>query len=1369
MTDAAPRRHLRLLVRENPGGTSAGPYYGFALHERGPEPPPDSGHHCGPPIVLTRGQPVSIMVVNRTPESTSIHWHGIELESYFDGVAGFSGSAGRLAPLIVPGDSFEARFTPPRAGTFIYHTHMAELRQQPAGLAGPLIVVEPGAGYDPATDLTVLISSPPDSAGQARAVLLNGSLTPSPLRLQQGVPTRLRLINITTGRPGMRMELRKDSAVVMWRVIAKDGAQLPAARQDVGPARQPISIGETVDVEVTPTAPGDMRLEARTVGGGLLGVIPVLVGAGLPGAAPLPPPQTPVTPDPLAGLVWRNIGPFRGGRIAAVSGAVGQPGVFYAGLPLGGVWKTISAGETWYPVFDSVTVVSSVGAIEVAPSDPNVIYVGTGDLITGGGIDEGNGVYKSVDAGRTWGHLGLDATRQIPSILVDPHDPNLVLIAAQGDVHIKSEMRGVFRSTDGGKTWTKTLYVNDSTGLQKLAWATDHPEFVLATTVRHYTAPPPPPSPTAAPAAAVGGGGGGGGAGGSGPTNTALYKSTDEGLTWHEITGGGLPRLFGRTSVAVAMNTNAQRMFLIGNFGLYRSDDGGVRWRQMDAADKRIANGQGGYNCGVYVDPRNPDIVYTINTSSYKSTDGGNTFTGWKGAPGGDDPQQMWIDPTDGRRILLGVDQGATVTLDGGQNWSSWYNQATAQVYHIAVDNSYPYWVYASQQDAGAIRTRGRGNLGEITPLDWNPVPGWEWGSLVSDPLNPDIVYASGSGIVKITYPSEQWINISPNVDPALRGRTTISQPLAFAPWNQRELLTGFQYLMATTDGGMHWVKLSPDLGYPQGVTPPPDTGPARQGGGPGGLVGGAIESFSPSTVARGTIWVGTNNGLIKLTRDEGKTWEDVTVPGIPNPTRADISTIDASHHDAATAYVAIDNHRTGDYKPYFYRTHDYGKTWTAIVSGLPTDQPSGSFGRVIRADTKRAGLLFAGTESGMYVSFDDGDHWQSLMLSLPNTSYRDIAIHGNDLVVGTYGRSIYVLDDFAPLRQLPPAIASEPVHLFAPGDAIRVRRNVNFDTPFPPEVPHALNAPDGAIIYYFLGSKPASEVTLDVLDAAGNTVRHLSSAPVAPLAEAAQPPEPNFWLAAPQPMPTAIGTNRVNWDLRYDSPPAFTHTYEINANPGLTPASPEGPLALPGVYTLKLTVDGKSYTQAVTVLNDPRSPATAAALRAQHELQMKIYDGIQEAWVGHHQVAALRAAVAADTTSTAPAEVAAAARAFDSTLVALAGSTEGGRGFGGGGGGGGAGGRRGPAPPTFVAVNDALVRQLTTLENGDLAPTESMQRAYAAGCAELKTVVTTWGSITGTTLATFNAVLTKHSLKSTAAAFPVLAVPVCPPSPPAR
>jgi len=1044
-----------------------------------------------------------------------------------------------------------------------------------------------------------------------------------------------------------------------------------------------------------------------------------------------------VNPDLYAGLVWRNIGPFRGGRIAAVSGVIGQAGVFYAGMPAGGVWKTTSAGTTWFPVFDGVKSVSSIGAVEVAPSDPNVIYAGTGDMITGGAINEGNGVYKSVDAGTTWQHMGLDATRQIPSILVDPRDPNLVMIAAQGNVHEKSDARGVFRSTDGGKTWTRTLYVDDETGIQKLARAYDVPNVIFATTDRHYVPPgaPPPRGPAAA----------------KGPTGTALYKSTDEGVTWHEITGGGLPRLVGRTSVAVAMHTNAQRVFLVGNFGLYRSDDGGTTWRHMDPSDKRVGNGQGGYNCGVYVDPQNPDIVYTINTSSYKSTDGGNTFTGFKGAPGGDDPQQMWIDPTNGQRILLGLDQGATVTLDGGADWSPWYNQSNEQVYHISTDASFPYWVYATQQDAGAIRTRSRGNLGEITPLDWSPVPGWEWGTIIPDPSSPDTVYASGSGIVKITYPDEQWIDVSPNMDPALKLRTSFSQPIVFAPWNRRELLAGFQYLMGTTDGGVHWTRMSPDLTLAKGVTVAPKPVPGVF------VPPTSIESIAPSSDAAGTIWVGTNNGLIKVTRDNGKTWTDAAIPNLPNPGRADISTIEASHTDPAAAYVAIDYHTSGDYAPYVYRTHDYGRTWTKIVNGLPTNQPGGSFARVIRTDTKKPGLLFLGTESGMYVSFDDGDQWQSLQLNLPTTSYRDLTIHGNDLVAGTYGRGIWILDDYSVLRQLTPMLASAPVHLFKPADAVRMRRNVNADTPFPPEVPHALNPPDGVVVYYSLAAQPRGDITLDVLDAAGHVIRHMSSAPVAPVADAAHPPEPNFWVATPHPMPTAVGLNRVNWDLRYDAPPAFHHTFEINANPGLTPASPEGPLALPGVYTFRLTVNGRSYTQMAAVVNDPRESVPMSALRAQHALLLRLDGGLGASWNGYQQASALRTAVARAAASSAPgpSDVTASASTLEAQLDSVAGNPDAPPVF-----------RFAPAAhppaPTFVSVNGALSRALTAQDNGDMAPTSASLAGTAKLCHDLGAVQTRWERVRTAGLAAYNAVLARHGMAAVRAPGPVGGAPGC-------
>jgi photosystem II stability/assembly factor-like uncharacterized protein len=1098
--------------------------------------------------------------------------------------------------------------------------------------------------------------------------------------------------------------------------------------------------------------------------------------AGLSGVAR--PAATPIDTSLYRALVWRNVGPFRGGRIAATTGVIGQPGVFYVGMPAGGVWKTTSAGATWFPVMDGVKESSSVGAVAVAPSDPNVVYAGMGDMATGGATNEGNGIYKSTDAGQTWQHMGLDGTRQIPSILVDVKDPNVIMVAAQGPARARSDQRGVFRSTDGGRTWTRTLYLNDSTGAQKLAHAYDVPNVVFATTDAHYA--PPGVAPQAFYRATPG----------SGPSGTRLFKSTDNGVTWREITGGGLPGLIGRTSVAVAMHTDAQRVFLVTNTGLYRSDDGGTSWRQMDPTDDRVRNGQGGYNCGVYVDPENPDIVYVFNTAAYRSTDGGNTFTGFRGAPGGDDPQQMWIDPTNGKRILMGYDQGAIVSLDGGQSWSSWYNQSNEQVYHISTDNSYPYWIYASQQDAGAVRTRSRGNLGEITPLDWSPVPGWEWGTVVPDPLHADTVYATGNGVIRIGWPTEQWVNLSPAQDPDAHLRTAFSTPILFAPWDGHELLTGFQYLMSSSDGGIHWKRISPDVTVvreasarepsarePSAHEAPrsvPDAAVARNTQKPAGSAttareragdgldgdepydveetamrlappppSGAIETISPSTIARGTIWVGTNNGRIQVTRDGGKTWVDVSISNLPVPERADISTIDASHTDPAAAYVAVDLHTIGDYTPYFYRTHDYGKTWTRIITGLPTAQPSGSFARVIRADPVKAGLLFAGTEGGMYVSFDDGDHWDSLMLNLPITSFRDLTFNGNDMIVGTYGRGIWVLDDYAVLRQVTPAVAAGGVHLFVPGEATRVRRNVNADTPFPEYIAHAKNPPNGAVVYYYLPSKSAHAVTLDVLDASGAVIRHLSSVAPAPVTEALHPPEPNFWIAAPYAIPAEAGLNRAVWDLRYDPPHSFTHSFEINANPGETPASPLGPLVLPGTYTVRLTVDGKSYTQRVKVRNDPRETTSTAALAAQQALSLRLYAGINAAWADRDAAIAMRDAVKGSGDGSAPADVSTATAALAARLDTLAGDP-GAHGFR---------GRGAPAAlPSFVQVSEQFVRELEAQDAGDVAPTESIIASAHAACEQLSKSENALRSIASHDLPTFNATLAKHHLHAVTA-----------------
>lgn len=909
---------------------------------------------------------------------------------------------------------------------------------------------------------------------------------------------------------------------------------------------------------------------------------------------------------PDSGLTWRNIGPFRAGRVAAVAGAIGQPGVFYIGLPFGGVWKTTSAGTTWFPVFDSVKEISSIGSIAVAPSDPNVVYVGTGDTYRT--TYRGNGIYKSNDAGKTWRRSSFAGSKdptysrtKVPAILVDPENPNVVIAAALGNVDEKASARGVFRSTDGGATWTRALFVNDETGVEDLAAAFDRPNVVFA----------------------VAGG---------------IYKSTDEGQTWMKLAGSGLPPLAanarGLRRLAVAEHTNAQRVFLAGTGRLLRSDDGGATWKTV-TDDARPASER------VFVSPDNPDVVYGCHITVYRSRDGGATWEAFKGAPGGDDPHVMWIDPTDANRILLAGDQGASVSLDGGNTWGSWYNQSTAQIYHIGIDSSWPYWVYGQQQDSGAVAVKSRGDLGDIGPLDWYPTPGWESGYIVADPANPKLLYANGpdsaSQLVRISVPTGQWIHVGPNLDPAEHLGTP--GPLVWNPFDQHELMVGYSRVMSTSDGGRNWKALSPDFASGRGT----------------------ILALAASHAAKGLLWAGLARGGVRVTRDHDAAWTDVSIPNVSG----NVVSIDAAHHNAAVAFAAVAG---SDNDPRIYRTRDYGKTWTEVVNGLPAGEVGGSFVNVVRTDTEREGLVFAGTESSVYVSFDDGDAWQPLRLNLPTTSVRDIAIHDNDLVIATFGRGIWVLDDYSPLRQITTTTEQAPAHLFKPGTGIRVRRDINGDTPFPPEIPHADNPPLGVVIYYSLTKTPASPVTIDILDAAGRMVRRMSSAPVPPIAPIVRE-FPNWWLRTPTPLPTAIGLNRINWDVRYDDPPQSGEHVTIRAVPGETPLHYEGPLALPGLYTVRLTVDGKPYTEAARVVNDPRSTATAADLVAQHELQMRIYEGA-------------KAAAAA-------AELAGAAR-----------------------------------KPSFNRMRDTMNHLLEELDSADFAPTPSMTGAYGAACGELRNAV---------------------------------------------
>lgn len=999
-------------------------------------------------------------------------------------------------------------------------------------------------------------------------------------------------------------------------------------------------------------------------------------------------------------LAWRNIGPFRGGRVSSVTGAVGIPGTFYIGLPQGGIWKTTSNGVTWYPVADSIRDISCFGSIQAAPSDPNVIYAGSGEAIGG----YGNGVYKSTDAGANWTHLpGLEQSRRIPTIIVDPHDANKVLIAALGGRE-KSEQRGVFRTVDGGRTWRRTLFIANDIGVINIASAYDRPETVFAV------------SSSA-----------GGPQGPNGPAEkgASLYRSQDGGETWTKLQPKGLPVLTGRSALAVANTTGAQRVFIIGTWGLYRSDDGGVNWTKMAKDDPRIQNGQGNYSCGVYVDPKNPDVVYTVATCVFRSTDGGLTFSALKGAPGGDDPHDIWIDPNDSNRILLGGDQGATVSVDGGKTWSLWYNQPTGQLYSISTDNRFPYWVYGTQQDSGCVAVATRGNLGEITPWEWYPQAGFEIGTTVVDPLNSNNVWALGFrlGLMKISYPSGQFMEIGPDLNPNSTLHTSNNTPLAFSYWNPRELLVGYSRMLATTDEGQHWRELSPEL-----------TGEKPRKNQPGlfGRFGASIFCFSESTAARGVLWAGTTNGLVQVTKDGGKTWSNVT-PKLQG--KSSVACLDASHLDPAEAYVGMQIN--GDNGAHFYRTKDYGRTWSEIDEGMATEPPIGGPAMVVRADTKQKGLLFASAGEGIYVSFDDGSHWQSLRLNLPAVTVTDLQIHGNDLIAATFGRAIWVLDDFSPLRQITSATMAEAAHLYKPGGGYRTRRNVNLDTPLPPEVPHAQNPPQGAMIYYSLGAEPKGEISLDILDSSGKLVRHYSSTPAPPYSD---PPTaiPDFWIAVRRPLSKNIGLNGMNWDGRYEAPPAFVHDPQdtIEANPGATPQSVEGPLALPGEYTVRLTVDGRSQSQPVKLVNDPRVAVSGEDLRAEEDLLLGCYQGAITAYNGAGQVNATRAQVAKRLASSPAVEAAKALKDYDEKLSSLAGVPFRGRPI------------FGPPPPTnFSNLVPFLEYQLAAWDNGDVKPTDGMRSEYGYDWAKLHAACEQWRDLNGAKREQLNAVLAKSGL----------------------
>jgi len=892
--------------------------------------------------------------------------------------------------------------------------------------------------------------------------------------------------------------------------------------------------------------------------------------------------QAQVDPRVLNGLHWRCIGPFRCGRTVAAVGVPGTRHEFLIGVNDGGVWRTTDAGRTWTPTFDDQPT-GSVGAIAIAPSDPRVIYVGCGEGLQRPDLSVGDGVWRSDDAGGHWRHVGLEDGQQIPALAVDPNDPQRVYAAVLGHPYGPNDERGVYRSTDGGGHWQRILGRGEDVGAMDVLVAPRDPHTLYAVL---WAARQPPWE--------------GSGASFIRSESNGLFRSSDGGETWRQLTNG-LPAAaqgLGRIGIAIAPSEPARLYAVVGarqGGGLYRSEDAGEHWALVND-DRRLWDRDGDFN-EVKVDPRDPDVVYVANVVSWKSTDGGATFEAFRGAPGGDDYHRFWIHPDDPQTILLAGDQGAVITLNGGATWSSWYNQPTAQLYHVSTDNGFPYRVYGGQQESGSVGIASRGDDGGVSLRDWHPVGAEEYGYVAADPLHPGVLF--GGKLNRYDRASGDVQNVSPDPVRAAGYRWVRTMPVVFSPVDPHVLYLGSNVVLETRDGGRHWRALSGDLTRPAGPAPAnlgvftafdPEKGAHR----------GVVYTIAPSPLAAGLLWAGTDDGLIHVTHDGGRIWRNVTPPALTPWSK--VSMLEASRFDSLVAYAAINRFRLDDVAPHVWRTRDGGASWQEVVAGIGPREVVNA----VREDPVDRALLYAATERTVYVSFDAGDHWQSLRRNLPGTSVRDLVVHDRDLVIATHGRSFWILDDVTPLRQAGAALASRHAYLCAPATAVRVRANRNTDTPMPPDEPLGQNPPDGAVIDYWLPERPRGEVRLEVLDAAGRLVRRFSSRdPVDSLPTSLQ--VPRYWMRRPRALPVDAGMNRFVWDLHGAPLPAADLSYPIAATPEDTPAEPRGPWLPPGEYKVRLVAGGTRAERPLRLRMDPRVHTAAAELAEQYAASLRV------------------------------------------------------------------------------------------------------------------------------------------------------------------